>query len=52
MTDTTDRIRSTDLTAPQGPGVDPLQLITPEVRAAYDRDGVVMLEQAFHPEWL
>lgn len=52
MTDTTDRIRSTDLTAPEGPGVDPLQLITPEVKAAYDRDGVVMLKQALHPEWL
>lgn len=27
-------------------------LITPEVREAYARDGVVILRQALHPEWL
>lgn len=27
-------------------------LITPEVREAYARDGVVVLRQAMHPEWL
>lgn len=52
MTENTETPRSTDLARPSGPAVDPLELITPEVRAAYERDGVVMLRQALHPEWL
>jgi ectoine hydroxylase-related dioxygenase (phytanoyl-CoA dioxygenase family) len=32
--------------------IDPLTLLTDEVRAQYERDGVVMLRQALHPEWL
>lgn len=31
---------------------DPVSLITPEVIAQYKRDGVVILRQALHPEWL
>ncbi|MBM3730752.1 MAG: phytanoyl-CoA dioxygenase, partial [Actinobacteria bacterium] len=27
-------------------------LITPEVRDTYARDGVAVLRQALHPEWL
>jgi len=32
--------------------LDPVALITPEVIEAYQRDGVVFLPQALHPEWL
>ena len=31
---------------------DPVSLITPEVIAQYQREGVVFLPQALHPEWL
>jgi ectoine hydroxylase-related dioxygenase (phytanoyl-CoA dioxygenase family) len=31
---------------------DAVARITPEVRTAYARDGVVLLRQALHPEWL
>ena len=34
------------------PWDDPMGLITPEVIAQYQRDGVVYLPQALHPEWL
>ncbi len=52
MTDTTERIRGTDRAASTTPAIDPLALITDEVKTAYDRDGVVLLRQALHPEWL
>ena len=52
MTDTTDRIRGTEMAASIEPAIDPLSLITDEVKAAYDRDGVVVLRGALHPEWL
>lgn len=32
--------------------IDPVSLITPEVVEEYRRDGVVMVRQALHPEWL
>ena len=31
---------------------DPIALITPELKQTYQRDGVVILRQALHPEWL
>lgn len=31
---------------------DPVSLITPELIETYERDGVVFLPQALHPEWL
>lgn len=31
---------------------DPVALITPELKSQYEEDGVVMVPQALHPEWL
>lgn len=50
MTDTT--VRSTDRTADRTARIDPVAMITDEVRATYERDGVIMLPGALHPEWL
>ncbi len=33
-------------------GYDPMALVTEDVQAAYDRDGVVMISGLLHPEWL
>ncbi len=33
-------------------GYDPMALVTEDVQAAYDRDGVVMIPGLLHPEWL
>ena len=52
VAETKPQVRGSALPPPSREFVDPLALITPEVRQAYDRDGVVLLPGALHPEWL
>ena len=47
------RIRASNLKSPQRIGLDdPLAVITDDIKAAFKRDGVVMLENALDPQWL
>lgn len=51
MTDS-DGIRASDRSAPPPQHLDPLSVVTDDVRQRFDRDGVVFLPQALHSEWL
>ena len=47
------RIRASNLKSPQRIALDdPLAVITDDIKAAFKRDGVVMLENALDPQWL
>ena len=47
------RIRASNLKSPQRFALDdPLAVITDDIKAAFKRDGVVMLENALDPQWL
>lgn len=46
------RIRASAITPPARDHVDPMSLVTDDVIEQYQRDGVVMIPGALHPEWL
>lgn len=45
-------LRGSQRAAPSRTRIDPLALLTNEIRGQYERDGVIMLRQALHSEWL